>query len=458
MRTPPGADRPAEGLIQPGLQGGVLRETIVPQDPTPGLRVVPAGLAGALQRMARRAVFSNLEKLVYGAITLSENGERRRFGKDGPRATVSVNNPKFYTDLAFGGSIGAAEAYMSGFWSAEDLTALVRIIVRNRDVLAGMEGGFAAVTRPVHALLHRLRKNTRAGSRRNIAAHYDLGNDFYRLWLDRGMTYSCNIFDREDATLEDAAHAKYERICRKLALGPGHHVLEIGTGWGGFAIHAAKHYGCRVTTTTISRQQHDYADERIRQEGLGDKIELLSEDYRNLEGRFDALVSIEMIEAVGHHFLDTYFRACSRLLQEGGVMALQAIIIHDQAYEAQLRSPDFIKRYIFPGSFLPSISAITTSVARATDMRLQDLEDITRHYPPTLRAWRERFLENVDAVRALGYPESFIRLWEYYLCYCEGGFLERYIGDVQMIFTKPGWRGQTAGPVRETGEFQISYR
>jgi cyclopropane-fatty-acyl-phospholipid synthase len=303
-----------------------------------------------------------------------------------------------------------------------------------------------------------LRKNTRSGSRRNIAAHYDLGNDFYRLWLDRSMTYSCNIFDREDATLEDAATAKYERICRKLAPGPGRHLLEIGTGWGGFAIHAAKYHGFTVTTTTISRQQHDYAEERIREEGLGDKIRLLLEDYRNLKGSFDALVSIEMIEAVGHHFLDTYFRACSRLLREDGLMALQAIIINDQAYEAQLRSPDFIKRYIFPGSFLPSISAITKSVARATDMRLQDLEDITQHYPPTLRAWRERFLENVDAVRALGYPESFIRLWEYYLCYCEGGFLERYIGDVQMIFTKPGWRGQTAGPVRETGKFQISNR
>jgi cyclopropane-fatty-acyl-phospholipid synthase len=433
-----------------------VRDTIVPKDAAPGLRVVPSGLTGALQQIMRRAVLSNLEKIEHGTIILAENGERHTFGRGGLQTTITVANPRFYSDLALSGSIGAAEAYMSGFWSAEDLTTLVRIIVQNRKVLTGMEGGLAVVTRPIHALLHRLRKNTRTASRKNIAAHYDLGNGFYSLWLDRSMTYSCNIFDREDATLEDATAAKYERICRKLALSPGHHVLEIGTGWGGFAIHAAKHHGCRITTTTISRQQHDYAGERIQQEGLRDKIKLLFEDYRNLKGSFDAIVSIEMIEAVGHHFLDTYFRTCSRLLKEDGLMALQAIIINDQAYEAQLRSPDFIKRYIFPGSFLPSISAIANSVARATDMRMQDLEDITPNYPRTLRAWRERFFANIDAVRALGYPESFIRLWEYYLCYCEGGFLERYIGDVQMIFTKPDWRGQTARSLWETGECRRS--
>jgi cyclopropane-fatty-acyl-phospholipid synthase len=428
-----------------------VRETIVPRDTTPGLRVVPSRLTGALQRVARRAVQSTLQKLEHGTIILAENGENHQFGRSGLQAAINIKDPRFYSDLAFGGSIGAAEAYMSGFWSADDLTTLVRIIVRNRKVLAEMEGGLAVITKPIHTLRHRLRKNTRVGSLRNISAHYDLGNDFYRLWLDPGMTYSCNIFEREDATLEEAATAKYERICRKLALGSGHHVLEIGTGWGGFAIHAAKHHGCRVTTTTISRQQHEYAGKRIQQEGLADRIQLLFEDYRNLKGTFDALVSIEMIEAVGHHFLDTYFRACSERLKEDGLMALQAIIINDQAFEAQLRAPDFIKRYIFPGSFLPSISAITRSVARATDMRLQDLEDITPNYPITLRAWRERFFQNVEAVRALGYPESFIRLWDYYLCYCEGGFLERYIGDVQMILAKPGWRDPLTRTVRENG-------
>lgn len=406
--------------------------------------MVPSGLTGVLLRVARRAVLANLGKLERGRITIVENDQSHDFGRDGLRATLTISDPRFYTDLAFGGSIGAAEAYMSGFWSVDDLTSLVRIIVLNRNVLTGMEGGLAVISRQIHGLLHLFRKNTLTGSKRNIAAHYDLGNDFYRLWLDRTMTYSCNIFEREDANLEEAAVAKYERICRKLALGPEHHVLEIGTGWGGFAIHAAKKHGCRVTTTTISRQQFDYAREQILGEGLSDRIELLCEDYRNLTGTYDRLVSIEMIEAVGHHFLDAYFRTCSDRLKDDGVMALQAIIITDQVYEAQLRTPDFIKRYIFPGSFIPSISAITGSVSRVTDMRLFDLEDITPNYPRTLRTWRERFFTNLDAVRALGYPDSFVRLWEYYLCYCEGAFLERYIGDVQMIFTKPGWRNHGA--------------
>jgi len=419
-----------------------MKETIVPGHSTPGVRVVPSGLTGALNRVARHAVFANLEKLERGRITIVEDDKRHDFGKDGLRATITISDPRFYTDLALGGSIGAAEAYMSGFWAADDLTTLVRIIVRNRKVLLGMERGLAVITRAIHALLHLRRKNTLEGSRRNIAAHYDLGNEFYRLWLDRTMTYSCNIFEREDVTLEEAAAAKYERICRKLALAPEDHVLEIGTGWGGFAIHAAKNHGCRVTTTTISRQQYDYARELIGQEGLTGRIELLFEDYRNLTGTYDRLVSIEMIEAVGHHFLDAYFRACSDRLKDDAVMALQAIIITDQVYKAHLRTPDFIKRYIFPGSFIPSISAITRSVAQSTDMRLFDLEDLTPHYARTLRAWRERFFANINAVRALGFPESFIRLWEYYLCYCEGGFLERYIGDVQMIFTKPGWRNR----------------
>jgi cyclopropane-fatty-acyl-phospholipid synthase len=419
-----------------------MKETIVPGHSTPGVRVVPSGLTGALNRVARHAVFANLEKLERGRITIVEDDKRHDFGKDGLRATITISDPRFYTDLALGGSIGAAEAYMSGFWAADDLTTLVRIIVLNQKVLLGMERGLAVITRAIHALLHLRRKNTLEGSRRNIAAHYDLGNEFYRLWLDRTMTYSCNIFEREDVTLEEAAAAKYERICRKLALAPEDHVLEIGTGWGGFAIHAAKNHGCRVTTTTISRQQYDYARELIGQEGLTGRIELLFEDYRNLTGTYDRLVSIEMIEAVGHHFLDAYFRACSDRLKDDAVMALQAIIITDQVYKAHLRTPDFIKRYIFPGSFIPSISAITRSVAQSTDMRLFDLEDLTPHYARTLRAWRERFFANINAVRALGFPESFIRLWEYYLCYCEGGFLERYIGDVQMIFTKPGWRNR----------------
>jgi cyclopropane-fatty-acyl-phospholipid synthase len=419
---------------------GDLR-TIVPACPAPGTRLVPSRFARGLAGLARKAVFSQLGKIERGRVTVIEGGDRRTFGAgNGPQATITVCDPAFYTDMVFGGSIGAGEAFMSGYWACDDLTALVRVVVLNRTLLTEMEGGLAAVAQPLHWLLHALRKNTQEGSRRNIEAHYDLGNDFYQLWLDRSMTYSCNIFPREDATLEEAARAKYDRICRKLRLGPKDRVLEIGTGWGGFALHAAKHYGCRVTTTTISRQQHQWAGELFAREGVADRVELLFEDYRDLKGKFDRLVSIEMIEAVGHHFLDDYLRVCADRLRDDGVMALQAIVIEDQAYEAQIRSVDFIRRYIFPGGFIPSIEAIIRSLTRATDLRLFHLEDITPHYARTLRIWRERFLAGVEAVRALGYPETFIRMWEYYLCYCEGAFLERYIGDVQMVLAKPGSR------------------
>ncbi len=402
-----------------------------------------SGFAAVLNRIARQAVFANLKKLEYGRITILEKKQRYDFGKGGLTAVIDISNPRFYAEVAFGGSMGAAEAYMLGFWSVDDLTVLVRIIVLNRKVLIDMERGLAISMRPVQFLMHWRRRNTLEGSLRNIAAHYDLGNEFYRLWLDQSMAYSCNIFEKEDATLEEAAIAKYERICQKLALSPEHHVLEIGTGWGGFAVYAAQKHGVSVTTTTISKQQYDYAKELIEREGLSDKITLLSEDYRKLRGTYSRLVSIEMIEAVGHQFLDEYLRTCSERLKKDGLMALQAIIISDQAYRAQLRNPDFIKRYIFPGSFIPSISAITKSAAKTTDMRLFDLEDITPHYARTLRTWRQRFIANVDTVRALGFTESFIRLWEYYFCYCEGAFLERYIGDVQMIFAKPNWRNQS---------------
>jgi cyclopropane-fatty-acyl-phospholipid synthase len=286
-------------------------------------------------------------------------------------------------------------------------------------------------------LFHFLNKNTRRGSRENILVHYDLGDDFYKLFLDETLTYSCGIFETEDSSLKDASDAKYDRICQKLRLGGGDHVLEIGTGWGGFAIHAARHYDCRVTTTTISDNQHQLAAQRFADAGLTDKITLLKQDYRDLSGRFDKLVSIEMIEAVGHHFLDTFFRVCSERLKPDGIFLLQAITIRDQVFEKHKRSVDFIKRFIFPGSCIPSITAISRSIARATDLKLFHLEDITPHYARTLREWRRRFFDNIDAVRDLGFSEAFIRMWEYYLCYCEGGFAERYIGDVQMLFTKP---------------------
>jgi cyclopropane-fatty-acyl-phospholipid synthase len=394
-----------------------------------------------IDRFARGAVLSRLAEIKSGRIVIEDSGERIPFGQDATaadlRATIHVNDRRFYSDLALAGSIGAGEAYMAGSWTTDDLTALVQIMVRNRDVMEGIDGGLAQLASPIRRLVHYLNRNTRTGSQRNIAAHYDLGNDFFELILDRTLMYSCAIFERLDATLEEAATAKVDRICRKLELRSQDHIVEIGTGWGGFAIHAAKNYGCRVTTTTISRAQHDYAVKRIAAEGLSERITVLLKDYRDLTGQFDKAVSIEMIEAVGHHFVDSYFRKCGELLKPDGMMLLQAITITDREYEGALKRVDFIKKYIFPGSFIPSVTALCDSITRSSDLRLFHLEDITPNYAETLKHWRLRMFENVERVRALGYPEEFIRMWEFYLCYCEGGFRERYIGDVQMLLTKP---------------------
>jgi cyclopropane-fatty-acyl-phospholipid synthase len=268
-------------------------------------------------------------------------------------------------------------------------------------------------------------------------AHYDLGNDFYRLFLDETMTYSSGIFETPESSLKAASIAKYDRLCRKLDLGPDDHVLEIGTGWGGFALYAAEKYGCEVTTTTISRQQYDYAKGKIEAAGLSHRIHLLKSDYRELTGRYDKLVSIEMIEAVGHQYYDTFFQVCARYLKADGLMAIQAITIADHAFEQHKKSVDFIKRYIFPGSCIPSIASLLAAMSRSSDLRLFHLEDITPHYATTLRMWRERFFDNIDQVRGLGFEDAFIRMWDYYMSYCEGGFLERYIGNVQMVFAKP---------------------
>ncbi|MGD8964653.1 MAG: cyclopropane-fatty-acyl-phospholipid synthase family protein, partial [Gammaproteobacteria bacterium] len=335
--------------------------------------------------------------------------------------------------------------YMRGHWRPDDLTSVVRILVRNRDVLLKMDDGAGWISQPMYRLAHWLHRNNRDGSRRNIAAHYDLGNDFFQLFLDPTMNYSCGIFPSDDVDMEQASLAKMDAICRKLDLRPEDHLLEIGTGWGGLAIYAAGRYGCRVTTTTISRRQHELATARVAEAGLQDRVTLLLEDYRDLEGRFDKLVSVEMIEAVGHQYLDTYFAKCSELLRPEGMMLLQAITIRDQLYDESVKRVDFIKRYIFPGGFIPSVNAISDSVARASDMRLFHLQDIGPHYATTLRRWRERFFENIDAVRELGYPESFVRMWEFYLCYCEGGFLERQIGNVQMLLAKPLNRRSSLG-------------
>ncbi|MEW6296644.1 MAG: cyclopropane-fatty-acyl-phospholipid synthase family protein [Thermodesulfobacteriota bacterium] len=418
-----------------------MKDSILPAATPTAYTVQPA----LWTRLARRLILARLRRLRHGRLTVIDGDTRQTFGRLSPdcqlAATVFVHDaPRFYSAVACAGDIGAGEAYIDGLWSCDDLTALVRILLRNRAVLDGMASGLARVTVPLRKLFHFLRRNTPTGSRRNIAAHYDLGNDFFALFLDETLTYSCGIFTRPESTLQEASRAKIERICRKLQLSPADHVVEIGTGWGSFAIHAAKHYGCRVTTTTLSRQQYDLARQRVAAAGVADQVTVLCEDYRTLTGQYDKLVSIEMIEAVGHAYYDTYFRRCSTLLKPDGMMLLQAITIADQRYERAKRSVDFIQRYIFPGSCLPSITAICDSLARATDLRLFHLEDLTPHYATTLRHWRERFLAHTDDVRALGYPDSFIRMWEFYLCYCEGGFHERATGDVQMLLTKPQCR------------------
>jgi cyclopropane-fatty-acyl-phospholipid synthase len=414
-----------------------MTESIAPVK-SPALETVGAR---PLDRWARRVLLGLLERLEHGRLTLVDGPERRVFGPvcrgAALEATLTVHHQRFYGSCLFGGTIGAAEAYMAGFWSADDLTALIRIFTLQPELFGRMDKGLARVTAPALKAVHALNRNTRRGSRRNILAHYDLGNEFYELFLDETLTYSCGIFERADSTLADASAAKYERICHKLALAPGDRVLEIGTGWGGFALHAAGRYGCRVTTTTISDRQHALAHRRFEAAGLSDRVTLLKRDYRDLEGRFDKLVSIEMIEAVGHHFLEDFFRACSERLAPDGAMLLQAITIRDQVFDRHKREVDFIKRYIFPGSCIPSVTAIAGATARASDLRIFHLEDITPHYARTLKAWRENFFRNRERVKALGFADAFIRMWEFYLCYCEAGFAERYLGDVQVVFTKP---------------------
>ena len=403
---------------------------------------------GIINKLARGLVIKSLTAIRHGNLILVDRGECREFGHNGSEltATVRVQYPDFYRRLAFGGTIAAGEGYMDGLWSCSDLTALIRIMVLNQTAQQRLEDGLPRLAVPLQRLVHRLNDNTRRGSRRNIAAHYDLGNDFYRLFLDPTMAYSSGIFEAADSTLEEASTAKFDRICRKLGLSPGMQVLEIGTGWGGFAIHAARNYGCHVTTTTISRQQHDLAAEKISACGLNHQITLLQQDYRDLAGHFDRLVSIEMIEAVGHRHLAVYFRACSDRLKPDGAALIQAITMPDHHYQRYLKAPDFINRYIFPGSCCPSLHAISEAVARDTDLRLTHLEDITPHYARTLREWRKAFHANLEQVRGMGFDERFIRMWEFYLCYCEGGFAERFTGNLQLLFTKPLYRGEPLLP------------
>ena len=394
---------------------------------------------GWFDRLCRKFTLNFLSQLRHGSITLIEAGEAQQFGDADAElnTTITVTDPAFYQKLVLAGSVGGGEAYIHGFWRCDNLTALVQIFARNLEVLDKMDSTWARLSRPMLKLLNFRNRNTISQSRRNIAAHYDLGNAMYQLFLDPSMMYSSAVYPTADSTLEQAQQHKLQQICERLQLKASDHLLEIGTGWGSMAIYAAQHYGCKVTTTTISQQQYDYTKARVAELGLQDKITLLFEDYRLLTGTYDKLVSIEMIEAVGDDFLDNYFEKCSSLLKPDGIMVLQAITMVDHRYQQYVREVDFIKRYIFPGGCLPSISRMASAVANNTDLVIRQVQDIGFDYARTLKDWCDNFMAQRDAVHQLGYDDNFIRLWHFYLCYCEGGFRERATSAVHLVLSKP---------------------
>ena len=420
------------GERQPRLED---RSPLVAPAPVPVART-----ATRWERWLASRVYRRLRRLNRGTLQLDDHAGCHSFGcpaPDAPKSRVRVRNARFYRDLAWAGSMGAAEAYLRGDWDSDDLVGLFRLLAHNETAMMQLEGPARWWLAPIDWLRLRWTRNTQSGSRRNILAHYDLGNEFFRTFLDDTMTYSCGFFRSPNDSLRDASLEKYDRICRKLRLQPDHHLVEIGSGWGGFAMHAARCYGCRVTTTTISQQQGQYVRQAVRDAGLESRVTVLSHDYRRLGGQFDRLVSIEMVEAVGHEFLATYFGRCSRLLKPDGEMVLQAITIPDQRHEVYRRSVDFIRHYVFPGGCLPCLASMADAVKRATDLQLVHLEDMTTHYAETLRRWRRRYLENLPSIRSQGLNDRFIRTWDYYLAYCEAGFRERWIGVAQLHWLKP---------------------
>lgn len=408
----------------------------------------------ASERIARGLVHRHLGKMQRGTLTLIEGDSSLVFGTtlqadagaapnqsyDQIHATIHVENPAAFSAIAFNGVVGAAEAFMDGYWTTPDLLSVIRFFVSNIVALKSMDKERSLANRIALKLLNAVTKNSVSGSRKNISAHYDLGNDFFDLFLDPAMMYSSAVFKGRDIPLEQAAVLKLKVICEQLQLKETDHLVEIGTGWGGMAVYAATHYGCRVTTTTLSQQQHDFTVGLVKKQGLQDKVTVVMKDYREMQGQFDKLVSIEMIEAVGHQYFSDYFSRCSQLLKADGLMVLQAITIADQRYEEARRSVDFIQRYIFPGGCLPSMSIIAQHVAEDTDMGITSVIDISQDYAKTLGYWRASFEAKIPQVRQLGFDERFIRMWLYYLCYCQGGFQERVINTVQMVMAKPDYR------------------
>jgi cyclopropane-fatty-acyl-phospholipid synthase len=394
----------------------------------------------ASTRFLRKRILQQLSGIQGGRLLIHDSIGQTALGhKNSDKdldITLRIDNIDFYRQVALNGSVGAAESYMQNHWHSNDLVGLIRLLVINRDMVDQMETGSAKFGGWLMRIVHSFARNTRTGSKKNIAAHYDLGNDLFKLFLCDNLMYSSAIYAHENESLEVASARKLQRICEKLDLKASDHLIEIGTGWGGMALYAAKHYGCKVTTTTISREQHALATQRVKEAGLSDRVTLLLNDYRDLTGQYDKLVSIEMIEAIGHQYLDTYTAKCTSLLRPNGLALIQAITIEDHRYQQALKSVDFIKRYIFPGSFIPCVNAIVNSAANAGPLRLINLEDIGPSYALTLREWRHRFMNQLEQVRSLGYDERFVKMWEFYLAYCEGGFIERSISDVQLLFAR----------------------
>ncbi|MGB0866415.1 MAG: class I SAM-dependent methyltransferase [Granulosicoccaceae bacterium] len=388
--------------------------------------------------LCKRLLFGLLSKLQHGHLIITDAEQKHCFGDSTHqlKAEIVVHDQAFYRRALLQGTVGAGESYMEGQWDSPSLTPLVQLLVRNMPLLDRIDHLISAPTQMARRLKNLLKINTKRGSKKNISAHYDLGNDFYSLFLDPTMAYSCAVFQQGD-TLQQAQLRKFDAICQKLELKEGEHLVEIGTGWGGLALHAATHYGVEVTTTTISERQYDYAKQQIESLGMSDKINLLKSDYRDLEGQYDKLVSVEMLEAVGYRYLDTYMRKCESLLKPGGKMLLQSITISDQRFDRYRKQVDFIQRYVFPGGFLPSVNALSNCLARKTQLQIAGLDDIGLHYATTLAEWSKRLENARGALTELGKDESFYRLWQFYFHYCRGGFLERSISTVHLTADKP---------------------
>jgi len=394
-----------------------------------------------MNQFYKKVIHQKLSQIDDAHVIIEDGESIKRYGN--PKlltAKIIVLNPNFYKSIFFGGSIGASESFIRREWSSPNLTKVIRVLARNTEAQDKLENFFSFLFQPILKVIHKLNENTVKGSKKNISRHYDLSNNFFKLFLDKRMMYSSAIYKTKSTTLENAAAHKLDVICKKLHLSKSDHVIEIGSGWGGFAIYAAKNYGCKVTTTTISIEQYNYTKNKIKAMGLSKQIKVLLKDYRLLNGKYDKLVSIEMIEAVGHQFYDEYFKVISRLLKKEGDALIQAITIKDQRYSHSIKSVDFIQKYIFPGSCIPSLTAIQNSLTNSTDLVINEIRDIGCHYVRTLADWRKNFIKNKQKIQKLGFDDEFLRMWLFYFAYCEGGFEEKVISDVHLHITKPGYR------------------